>query len=221
MKKMKNHLSGGLPVVVSVLVCLFCIWTLCLDRLPLTPSRLEKLSRQIESTRSDIELTLEDNRILMEELTPLWKMKKGSLSAKSIQNAALLFRERLETSAFKNGIRSRNMGNIRRQNLDQNMVLLEVTFSADGKTEQVVGFLQSLSNDTPFLYWKNLTIKPNSESLTISGTVCVLCIIPERRRPYMAHSSYDGKEKLSFLGWKNLSFQASQEKYPCSKEGLS
>ena len=181
MKHGANRFSEILPLVFSVLICLFSIWMLFASRLPLMDIHLERLRGKIQADRREVKQLLANNARMMRDLAPYWAMNDGALKAASERDAMLLFRERLESAASKSGIQSRNMSNVQKLSITEHLTLLEVTFSADGKTAELVEFLRSLSQDRPVLYWKTVSIKPVQETLTVSGTLCVLCILTQEQ----------------------------------------
>ena len=89
----------------------------------------------------------------------------------------LQFRERIDSAVTEAGIQIRNLGNVHKVELADNLFLLEVQFSADGKTAGAVAFLRTAMEDHPRLFWEVITVKPGTETLNITGTICSVCMI--------------------------------------------
>jgi len=163
-----------LPVLPVLFALGFALWALFSSHLPLTQLRLTQLDRELRDTATAINRMVETNAESLSKLSSLLEVRNTAI-AEAPEQAAVLFRERIEKAATGAGLRSRTMGVVRRSELIPSVVLLEVNFSADGKTGELVVFLESLYRDRPRLYWKTINIKPNNlaapEFITISGTL--------------------------------------------------
>ncbi len=166
-----------LPLALTLLLLGGAVWVGCFP-LQLMQRSLQRERAAIQKTVEKIHAANERNRKSVAALAGLWEMRALAMR-QSEQTGTVLFRERIEKTAAKVGLRSRTMGNVRRIDLAENMILFEVSFSADGNTAELVAFLNSLYTDAPRIYWRTLGIKSGAGNiLNLTGTMCALCIVP-------------------------------------------
>ena len=178
MRKIQSHqVRETLPIALTAALVLFALIALFMPKLPLTELPLQREREAIANTIAEIESTRTANQEAVTKLAPFWEMC-GSAMQESEANGMVLFRERIEKAAGSAGLQSRNMGNVRQVDLTNSVALFEVSFSADGKTAELVAFLKSLYAEKPRLYWRTIAIKPNTtaNTLNLTGTLCVLSI---------------------------------------------
>ena len=178
MRKIQSHqVRETLPIALTAALVLFALIALFLPKLPLTELPLQRERSAIAETIAAIEETRTANQDAVTQLAPLWEMRATALQ-EGAANGMVLFRERIEKAAGAAGLQSRNMGNVRQVDLTSDVALFEVSFSADGKTAELVAFLKSLYAEKPRLYWRTIAIKPNTtgNTLNLTGTLCVLSI---------------------------------------------
>ena len=176
----RRRLNDFLPLLVTGALFVFSVWALLQPGLPLTQMSLDRERRAIDDIDSTIRSAVAENRRAAEDLSRLWEMRSTAMN-QSEPAGMVLFRERVESAATAAGLRSRTSGNVRRVDLVGNALFFEVSFSADGRTAEVVAFLASLVNDKPRVYWRTLNIKPVQGApglLNITGTLCALNFIP-------------------------------------------
>ena len=176
----RRRLNDFLPLLVTGALFVFSVWALLRPGLPLTQMSLDRERRAIDAIDSAIGTAVAENRRAAEDLSRLWEMRSTAMN-QSEPAGMVLFRERVESAATAAGLRSRTSGNVRRVDLVGNAIFFEVSFSADGRTAEVVAFLASLVNDKPRVYWRTLNIKPVQGVpglLNITGTLCALNFIP-------------------------------------------
>ena len=181
----RRRLNDFLPLLVTGALFVFSVWALLQPGLPLTQMSLDRERRAIDDINAAIRSAVAENRRAAEELSRLWEMRSTAMN-QSEPAGMVLFRERVESAATAAGLRSRTSGNVRRVDLVGNALFFEVSFSADGRTAEVVAFLASLVNGKPRVYWRTLNIKPIQGApglLNITGTLCALNFIPPGERP--------------------------------------
>ncbi len=197
MVRIRNfHFSLLLPLVGCVLIGILAIYVIKHNALPLTNYRLNACAEK----NSELTLKIEDleihNQRLQNELADLENIEKGYLLADNDLDATLLFREHVERQMNESGVLSRNIGNVRRTALVQNIICLELSLTVEGKTVPAMNFLQRLNQGKPVIYWKNLSVRPDDkDTLTVAGIVCVLCRIqPQNGKTVSVFDFYNDPE---------------------------
>lgn len=170
----RQHISSLRPLLPAVILLAAGIVMISSDGLPfadyLIRSRREAIAaaalriNAVESTNVEAERTL----------APLIGIYESAIKTDS-ESAAGIFRERVLNSVQRSGLKSRTVGAVRTVEVAENIFLYDLIFTADGTTAEAAAFLNELEMGRPRLYWRNITIRPNSQLapsyVTISGTI--------------------------------------------------
>ena len=76
------------------------------------------------------------------------------------------------------------MSDSRRTDIAEGLFSYELNFSADVQISELLQFMNFLYTETPRVYWKNFTIRPNNqlnvEYLVLNATLSVLYFFPDQ-----------------------------------------
>jgi len=182
------------PFALAGVLFLGSLWMLFFPFLPLTRTPLSNLRRNNEDISEKIKQGREDNALLRDSLAAFWNMQATAMVLREQEDMLVEFRERIESAAKNAGLRSRTTGNIRRSDVTAGILLLDVLFSAEGSTAEVVQFMQSLQEQTPQVYWRTVSIQPTGpDVMSLSGTLACLCF-PSAKSSAVQHAAESGKE---------------------------
>lgn len=185
---MIHRLLNALFVIFPALFFLmFGIWVFAIPDapLPFTSVVVEHEKREIDGMVKAIKATEQANGSLSAELKPMFQMR-DTACRESEEKADGIFRERIETASMESGAKLRSMGQTRKTVINDETVIYELPLAiADCKIDALSSFLEDLSRKNPCIYLKSFSIAPDSaskpETLSISGTVCMICFIKEKK----------------------------------------
>ena len=170
----KQHISMLRPLLPAVILLAAGIVMVSSDGLPFSDYMIQNRRREIASAALRIRTAESTNVEAERTLGPLIGIYESAIKTDS-ESAAGIFRERVLDSVRRSGLRSRTVGAVRTVEVTENIFLYDLIFTADGTTAEAAAFLNELEMGRPRLYWRSITIRPNSQLspsyVTVSGTI--------------------------------------------------
>ena len=170
----KQHISMLRPLLPAVILLAAGIVMVSSDGLPFSDYMIQNRRREIASAALRIRTAESTNMEAERTLGPLIGIYESAIKTDS-ESAAGIFRERVLDSVRRSGLRSRTVGAVRTVEVTENIFLYDLIFTADGTTAEAAAFLNELEMGRPRLYWRSITIRPNSQLspsyVTVSGTI--------------------------------------------------
>ena len=170
----KQHISMLRPLLPALLLLAAGIVMVSSDGLPFSDYLIQNRRREIAAAALRIRTAESTNAEAERTLGPLIGIYESAIKTDS-ESAAGIFRERVLDSVRRSGLRSRTVGAVRTVEVTENIFLYDLIFTADGTTAEAAAFLNELEMGMPRLYWRSITIRPNSQLspsyVTVSGTI--------------------------------------------------
>ncbi len=170
----KQHISMLRPLLPAVILLAAGIVMVSSGELPFSDYMIQNRRREIAAAAQRIRAAESTNAAAERSLGPLLGIYETAMKTDS-EDAAGIFRERVLDSVRRSGLRSRTVGAVRTVEVTENIFLYDLVFTADGTTAEAAAFLNELEMGRPRLYWRSITIRPNSQLspsyVTVSGTI--------------------------------------------------
>lgn len=182
MPQIPRYLLYLLPPGVLLL---FSLYFSCYPNrpLPFTEGRIQNKRDAIQRITQKIDRSVQMNSQIKKELRPFHLLRSTAIQSPFSQ-APAIFRERIEKAANVSNLKIRSMSDIRRTDIAEGLFSYELNFSADVQISELLQFMNFLYTETPRVYWKNFTIRPNNqlnvEYLVLNATLSVLYFLPDQ-----------------------------------------
>ena len=170
----RQHISMLRPLLPAIVLLAAGIIMISSDGLPFSDYLIRNRHEAIAAAAMHIRAVESTNAEAERTLAPLIGIYESAMKTDG-ESAAGIFRERVLNSVQRSGLKSRTVGAVRTVEITENIFLYDLIFTADGTTAEAAAFLNELEMGLPRLYWRSITIRPNSQLapsyVTVSGTI--------------------------------------------------